>query len=158
MRGPLYALLRGFQASLREGNDVGTCAREALLAIDQAPEAHLPPPPAAPADGTPVTSVSRLLDEAASSRLKDAGSGGAPHEPVDVLFISRLQEIETEAGSAPSIAREIALSILAARDEAMQDGPRIEPPSMTPEAFRSVVERLRGRVRRAAVGVAREAA
>ena len=158
LSGTLDALLRGFQASLKAGNDVGTCAREALLAIDQVPEAHLPPPPAAPADGTPVTSVSRLLDEAASSRLKDAGSGGAPHEPVDVLFIRRLQEIEIEAGSAPSIAREIALSILAARDEAMQDGPRIDPPSMTPEAFRSLVERLRGRVRRAAVGVAREAA
>ena len=40
----------------------------------------------------------RLLDEAVVNRIVDLGSDGAPHEPVDIQFIRRLQEIEREAG------------------------------------------------------------
>ena len=154
----LDAMLRGFQASLVAGKALGTCAHDALLAIDQMPASLRPTPPAAPADGTPVTSVTRLLDEAANSRLGDAGSDGSPQEPVDVLFLRRLQEIERDAGAAPGIARDIALSILTARDEALQAGERIEPPPISPEAFLALVERLRGRIRRADAGATREAA
>ena len=154
----LGAMLRGFQGALNAGKDLGTCARDALLAIDQVPEASRPPPPSAPADGTPVTSVMRLLDEAADSRIGDAGSDGAPHEPVDIQFIRRLQEIEREAGAAPGIAREIALSILTARDEALQAGERIEPPAMSHEAFLTLIGRLRRRLRQAASATTQEAA
>jgi len=154
----LGAMLRGFQGALNAGKDLGTCARDALLAIDQVPEASRPPPPSAPADGTPVTSVMRLLDEAADSRISDAGSDGAPHEPVDIQFIRRLQEIEREAGAAPGIAREIALSILTARDEALQAGERIEPPAMSHEAFLTLIGRLRRRLRQAPSATTQEAA
>ncbi len=155
----LDALLRGFQASLvAAGKAPGTCAHDALLAIDQVPASLRPPAPAAPADGTPVTSVTRLLDDAANSRLGNAGLDGPPQERVDVLFLRRLQEIERDAGAAPGIARDIALSILTARDEALQAGERIEPPPMSAEAFLALVEQLRGRVRRADAGATREAA
>ncbi len=88
----------------------------------------------------------------------DAGSDGAPHEPVDIQFIRRLQEIEREAGAAPGIAREIALSILTARDEALQAGERIEPPAMSHEAFLTLIGRLRRRLRQAASATTQEAA
>jgi hypothetical protein len=44
------------------------------------------------------------------------------------------------------VAREIALSILTARDEALQAVERVEPPPMSADAFLALVAQLRRRV------------
>ena len=154
----LGAALRAFGDAARKGSQREACAQAALRAIDTVPEGLRTPCPPPPADGSPVTSVSSMLWDAAYEPRAAARAEGAPQEPIDGLTLRALEAVERAAGAAPPIARQIALSILRARDEALAGSPRVDPPPMTSAAFSRLLDDLSDRIAAAARQPARKAA
>ncbi|MBN9560459.1 MAG: type IV secretion system DNA-binding domain-containing protein [Alphaproteobacteria bacterium] len=155
----LAALLRGFARAARDGDNPRACARGALAAISSLPENQLPVRPPPPADGTPVTGVMPMLATASQEAFAGPQTGGLPHEPVDGNLLRGIAAIQHAAGVPAASCRDVALSILADRDEALEAIAAIEPPPMPPEVFRqhltAVIEQLgalraTARVKRAA--------
>lgn len=154
----LGTALRAFGDAARAGSGREACAQAALRAVDTVPEALRTPCPPPPVDGSPVTSVSAMLWDAASEPRAAERAQGAPQEPIDGLTLRALEAVERAAGAAPPTARQIALSILRARDEALAGTARVEPPPMTPTALSRLLDALSDRIDDAARRTAKRAA
>ena len=154
----LEALLRGWDRAARSGKDGAACARAALVALDRVPVDHVTPRRAASADGSPVTSVSPMMEAATAARHGGEASDKPPQPPVDAALLRRLQEVEQTTGVSAVAAREIAMSIISERDEALARLDRVEPPGMPDAAFAARLTEMIGLLRSVRRGDAREAA
>ena len=96
------------------------------------------PRPPAPADGTPVTTVSPMLWAANAAPVAGPQAEGPPEEPIDTILLRGLAAIEMAAGTQPADARSAAMAALSERDQAMTRPVQVEPPPMSAEAFRSI--------------------
>ena len=76
-----------------------------------------------------------MMEAASASRHGGEVSDKPPQPPVDAALLRRLQEVERTTGIPAIASREIALSILSERDDALARLERVEPPSMTDAAF-----------------------
>jgi intracellular multiplication protein IcmO len=130
----LEALRDGMLGAL-PGGDADDCVRSALAAIAALPDSKLPPRPAAPADGTPVTSVSKMLATASATVFVGSETTALPQEPVDVRLLRSIIAIESFAGAPDTEVRGVASMILATRDEALEDINIVEPPPMKEDVF-----------------------
>jgi intracellular multiplication protein IcmO len=134
----LEALRDGMLGAL-PGGDADDCVRSALAAIAALPDSKLPPRPAAPADGTPVTSVSKMLATASATVFVGSETTALPQEPVDVRLLRSIIAIESFAGAPDTEVRGVASMILATRDEALEDITIVEPPPMKEDVFRNYI-------------------
>ena len=142
----LAALLRGFREAAGQAGDPCACARAALEEIDHLPGDLLPPGPPQPKDGLPVTGVTPMLSAASSAVVPGSGNTGLPREPIDLNLARRLAVIERSAGASSSVARSIALSILAERDTALEGQIEVEPPVMALAAFQAHLAAVMGQL------------
>jgi len=131
----LSALLRGFAEAARTGSNAGGCARGALAELGGLPEELLPGRPPPPADGSPVTSLTPMLSAASLAVFAGPETAALPHEPVDAGLLRGIAAIERAAGAPEQFVRDVALAILAARDEALEAIALVDPASMTLEEF-----------------------
>jgi hypothetical protein len=85
-----------------------------------------------------------MMEAASASRHGGEASDRPPQPPVDVALLRRLQQVERTTGIPAVASREIALSILSERDDALARLERVEPPSITDAAFAArLVEMIR---------------
>jgi intracellular multiplication protein IcmO len=143
----LLALRDGFMAAANANASRSDCARAALAKLAELPASALPPRPPPPADGSPITAATQMLKAASHGPVPGSARAVVPAEASDVALLRALTAIERLVGTAPIAARGIAISAVAARDEALAKIVPIEPPATTPEAFcgrlRSVMAHLR---------------
>jgi intracellular multiplication protein IcmO len=156
MTAVLAALLRGWNQAMRAGLDAASCARAALEAVGRVPGNQTER--SAPPDGVPVTSVSPMMEAATAARHAGEASDKPPRPPVDAALLRGLQRVEQAGGIPVVAAREIALSILSERDEALARLERVEPPPITDAAFAGRLLELIGLLRAARPEAKREAA
>lgn len=142
----LRALVEGWDGAARGNHSGVSCARAALAAVGAVPAQNLAqvvPPP-----GTPVTSLTPMMEAATASRHAGEASSKPPVPPVDAGLLRRFQQMERAAGVSAMAAREIATSIMAERDEALARLERVDPPAMSDAEFvrrlTELIEHLHG--------------
>lgn len=152
----LAALLRGWNQASRAGLDAAPCARAALEAVSRVPGDQTKR--SAPPEGVPVTSVSPMMEAATAARHGGEASDKPPRPPVDATLLRGLQQIEQAGGIRAVAARDIALSILSERDDALARLERVEPPPIADAAFAGRLLELIGLLRAVRPEAKREAA
>ena len=144
----LKALLQGFALASRAGSHAQGCAQAALDEISKLPDDKLPSPPPPPSDGTPVTGVTHMLATSTERVFAGPDPVGLPNEPIDDRLLRGIAAVERASGVVGAHARGAALSILKARDEALDDTVVVEPPKMPPEVLeqhiRAIIRQLEG--------------
>jgi intracellular multiplication protein IcmO len=146
-RSPVIdAMVAGMMRAAVSKKYVLACAEEALKEVGRLPAEALPKA-AAPADGTPATVVTPMLQVASSRPVPGAFDGGRPDDPVDAALIRRLAKLEEMAGASSAAARNTAMRVLTERDEGLAKINRVEPPLMGEAEFlcrlQSLVKGLR---------------
>ena len=144
----LKALLQGFARASRSGSHAQGCAQAALDEICKLPDDKLPSPPPPPSDGSPVTGVTHMLATSTERVFAGPDPVGLPNEPIDDRLLRGIAAVERASGVVGAHARGAALSILKARDEALDDTVVVEPPKMPPEVLeqhiRAIIRQLEG--------------
>ena len=154
----LDALRDGFIAAAGRKASMQECAAAALAAVQALPESALPPRPAAPSDGLPVTAVTPMLKAAAQGPVPGPERKTSNGEMVDGGLCRGLIAIERLVGVPPIAARKNASVVILQRDEALQAMKPIEPPAMTSEAFCARLRSLLGSLRTLQASLERRAA
>jgi intracellular multiplication protein IcmO len=152
------AVRDGFIAAAAANASHRDCARAALAAVARVPDSQLPARPAPPADGTPVTTVMRMLAQAARGPVASptrilVGGGTGPTSTARAL-----SAIERRAGAGPVAARSVAISLVGDCEDALARIPRVEPPAMTAEVFCERLRALLGRLQALRASAMRRAA
>ena len=138
------ALRDGFIAAAKANAARRECAQAALAAVAALPESALPPRPPPPADGSPVTAVTPMLRAAAQGPIPGPpGTGGSG----DVALVRSLVEIERAAGAGLVAARVAARLAVSDRDAALGQIPRVEPPTVSADAYCGQLRAVLGRLR-----------
>jgi intracellular multiplication protein IcmO len=127
----LDAMVRGFVREARSGSSAHACAVGALAEIGRLPESDFDDKPAAPADGTPVTVLTTMLETASARKVPGPSTTGRPHEPIDDRLLRGIAALEEAAGASPAAGRRTAISTLAERDAALGAIRIVEPPAMS---------------------------
>ena len=151
----LRAMIEGWDKAARSDRNGADCARAALAAVASLSHedlARVAPP------GTPVTSLSPMMEAATAMRHGGETSGKPPVPPVDAALLRRLQQLERAAGISERAAREIATSIMSERGEAVLRLERVEPPPMSDAEFARRLTELITRCRAASAEAPRKAA
>ena len=154
----LDALRDGFIAAAGRKASMQECAAAALAAVQALPESALPPRPAAPSDGLPVTAVTPMLKAAAQGPVLGPERKTSNGEMVNGELCRGLIAIERLVGVPPIAARKNASVVILQRDEALQAMKPIEPPAMTSEAFCARLRSLLGSLRTLQASLERRAA
>ena len=152
----LRALVEGWDRAARTDQSAASCARAGLAAVGSVPAQELAqviPPP-----GTPVTSLTPMMEAATAARHAGEASGKPPVPSVDAGLRRRFQQMERAAGVSAMAAREIATSITAERDEALARLERVEPPGMSDAEFARRLTELIEHLNGVAAASARKAA
>lgn len=154
----LDALRDGFIAAAGRKASMQEFAAAALAAVQALPESALPPRPAAPSDGLPVTAVTPMLKAAAQGPVLGPERKTSNGEMVNGELCRGLIAIERLIGVQPIAARKNASVVILQRDEALQAMKPVEPPAMTSEAFRARLRSLLGSLRTLQASLERRAA
>ena len=131
----IEALFEGFVAASKAKLPLAECAASALSFVAALPESALPPRPAAPTDGTPVTAVTQMLKAAARGPLSGLTSRVGPSDTKDIDLTRRLAAIERLVGAPPIAARAAGSLGLAQRNQALNQIVAIDPPTISPDKF-----------------------
>jgi hypothetical protein len=138
----LTALATGFKQAAGEGKTPQDAASAALQALAGLGLAGLPPRPTAPSDGTPVTAIFAMMEQACAQPIPARPAKGYPQEPVDKTIARGLLAIEFAHSRDEADARAAATLSMTERDAAMASVIEIEPPAMTEEEFVAALTRL----------------
>jgi intracellular multiplication protein IcmO len=143
----LTALAKGFKQATGEGKTPQEAGRAALQALAGLGLADLPPRPIAPTDGTPVTAIFAMMEQAGAQPIPARPAKGYPQEPIDKTVARALLAIEFAHSRDEADARAAATLSMTERDAAMASVIEIEPPAMTEEEFVAALTRLLAHLR-----------
>lgn len=135
-------LRSAFVEAVQSGRPEAMRASDAINAVGRLPDTALPPRPAPPADGTPVTTVSSMLSRSALRPISGPVRVRAAPGPADPKKLQTLMGIEASGGLLPVHARTVAASTIADVTDPATDLACIEPPAMTLEAFCTLLRTL----------------
>ena len=138
----LTALAKGFKQAAGEGKTPQEAASAALQALAGLGLADLPPRPTAPSDGTPVTAIFAMMEQAGAQPIPARPAKGYPQEPIDKTIARGLLAIEFAHSRDEADARAAATLSMTERDAVMASVIEIEPPAMTEEEFVAALTRL----------------
>jgi intracellular multiplication protein IcmO len=138
----LTALVKAFIQGGSDGKPPLEAASAALRTLAGLPATDLPPPPLAPADGTPVTAIYAMMKQAGTQPIPAPVADGYPQEPFDMKVARGLLEIErAHAGDAAEARLALMLS-MTERDVAMASFPEVDPPKITEADMVATLNRL----------------
>jgi intracellular multiplication protein IcmO len=143
----LTALAKGFKQAAGEGKTPQEAASAALQALAGLGLADLPPRPIAPTDGTPVTAIFAMMEQAGAQPIPARPAKGYPQEPIDKTIARALLAIEFAHSRDEADARAAATLSMTERDAAMASVIEIEPPAITEEKFVAALTRLLAHLR-----------
>jgi intracellular multiplication protein IcmO len=143
----LAALVKAFIHGCSDGKAPHDAASAALRTLAGLPAADLPPPPLAPADGTPVTAIYAMMKQAGTQPIPAPVADGYPQEPIDMKVAHGLLEIELAHASDAAEARLASTLSMTERDVAMASVPEVEPPKITEAETVATLNRLIGHLR-----------
>jgi intracellular multiplication protein IcmO len=143
----LTALAKGFKEAAGEGKTPQEAASAALQALAGLELADLPPRPTAPSDGTPVTAVFAMMEQAGAQPIPARPAKGYPQEPIDKTIARGLLAIEFAHSRDDADAMAAAALSMTERDAAMASVIEIEPPAITEEKFVAALTRLLAHLR-----------
>jgi intracellular multiplication protein IcmO len=143
----LTALATGFKQAAGEGKTPQDAASAALQALAGLGLADLPPRPTAPSDGTPVTAIFAMMEQAGAQPIPAWPAKGYPQEPIDKTIARGLLAIEFVHSRDETDARAAATLSMTERDAAMASVIEIEPPAITEEEFVAALNRLLAHLR-----------
>ena len=129
------ALFEGVLAASKANLPLAECAAFALSFVAALPESALPPRPAAPADGSPVTAVTQMLKAAARGPLSGLTSGAGPTETKDIDLTRSLAAIERLVGAPPIAACAAGSTALTQRNQALNKIVVVDPPALSSGTF-----------------------
>ncbi len=138
----------GFKQAAGEGKTPQEAASAALQALAGLGLADLPPRPIAPTDGTPVTAIFAMMEQAGAQPIPARPAKGYPQEPIDKTVARGLLAIEFAHSLDEADARAAATLSMTERDAAMASVIEIEPPAITEEEFVAALTRLLAHLRR----------
>jgi intracellular multiplication protein IcmO len=144
----LTALAKGFKQAAGEGKNPQEAASAALQALAGLGLADLPPRPTAPTDGTPVTAIFAMMEQAGALPIPARPAKGYPQEPIDKTVARALMAIEFAHSRDEADARAAATLSMTERDAAIASVIEIEPPAITEEEFVAALTRLLAHLRR----------
>ena len=143
----LLALRKGFREAARDGKPPQEAAGAALVALSKLAPADLPPRPAGPSDGTPVTAMYAMMQQASAQPIPARPADGYPQEPIDMTIARALLAIELAHGGDEAEAKAASTLAMTERDVAMASVDEIEPPKISEQEFVACLNRVLAHLR-----------
>ena len=143
----LAAMVERFKQAKAERKSSEEAACAALEVLGVLDSADLPPRPSAPSDGTPVTALYAMMEQAGERPIPGKPAAGYPQEPIDMTVARGLLAIELAHSGDEAAARAASTLAMTERDVALASIDEIEPPKMSEEEFITCLNRLLSHLR-----------